>query len=68
MRNHQDFVRIAVVENMQRSRFLKKLAPLPSAASDLVTTIRDILERGAAAMDSSETASMQCSSTFRFCR
>ena len=46
MRTHQDFVRIAVVENMQRSRFLKKLAPLPSAASDLVTTIRDILERG----------------------
>ena len=46
MSNHQDFVRIAVVENMQRSRFLKKLAPLPSAASDLVTTIREILDRG----------------------
>ena len=47
MLNHQDFVRIVVVENMQRSRFLKKLAPLPSAASDLVTTIREILDRGA---------------------
>ena len=46
MLNHQDFVRIVVVENMQRSRFLKKLAPLPSAASDLVTTIREILDRG----------------------
>ena len=47
MLNHQDFVRLVVVENMQRSRFLKKLAPLPSAASDLVTTIREILDRGA---------------------
>ena len=46
MLNHQDFVRIAVVENMQRSRFLKKLAPLPNAASDLVTTIRELLDRG----------------------
>lgn len=46
MLNHQDFVRIAIVENMQRSRFLKKLAPLPSAASDLVSTIREILDRG----------------------
>ena len=48
MRENQDFVKLANVENTQRARFLKKLAPLPSAALGLIETIRHILARGVA--------------------
>lgn len=49
MRDNQDFVKLAGVENTQRGRFLKKLAPLPSAALELVGTIEQILDRGLSA-------------------
>ena len=49
MRQDQDFVKIAGVENTQRGRFLKKLSPLPSAAMELIETIERILKRGQAA-------------------
>lgn len=48
MRDNPDFVQIAVVENLQHGRLLKKLEPLPGAAFDLVRTIETILARGQA--------------------
>jgi AcrR family transcriptional regulator len=49
MRDNKDFVKLAGIENTLRGRFLKKLAPLPSAALELVTTIEQILAKGRAA-------------------
>lgn len=49
MRDHPEFVQIAGVENTQRGKFIKKLPPVASAASDLIETIEEILERGARA-------------------
>lgn len=46
MRNNPDFVYMAGVENTQRARFIKKIAPVANAAVDLIVTIEGILERG----------------------
>jgi TetR/AcrR family transcriptional regulator len=48
MLNNKDFVQLAIIENTQRGRFLKKLDPLPNAASGLISTIEEILSRGTA--------------------
>ncbi|MEX0924063.1 MAG: TetR family transcriptional regulator [Rhodovibrionaceae bacterium] len=46
MAENRDFVQIAGVENTLRGRFLKNVAPVPSAALDHIETIRKILACG----------------------
>lgn len=46
MRNNQDFVQIAGVENTQKGHFLKRLTPVRSAAFDHIRIVREVIARG----------------------
>ena len=47
MRDNQDFVELAGIENTQRAKFIKRIQPVANAALDLIKTIDAILKRGA---------------------
>ncbi|MCR9140019.1 MAG: TetR family transcriptional regulator [Alphaproteobacteria bacterium] len=46
MQNNPDFVKIAVVENMQRGKYIGSVTPVARAAAGLIDTIETILKRG----------------------
>ncbi len=46
MHDNQDFVQIAVAENLQGGHYLEKLKPLSEAALGLIATIETLLRRG----------------------
>ncbi len=46
MQNNPDFVKIAIVENMQRGKYIKSITPVANAAASLIGTIETILKRG----------------------
>ena len=47
MRKNPDFVNLAGVENTQRGKFIKKLPQVANAAGTLISTIDQILKKGA---------------------
>lgn len=48
MAQHQDFVQLATIENIQRGKYLKRSKSVPTATAHFVEAITHLLKRGAA--------------------
>ncbi len=46
MVEHQDFVQLATIENIQRGKYLKRSKNVPTATALLINAITDLLKRG----------------------